>query len=63
MHMLKYSIVLYSAGESIASRLIPRVTEYTLKVFRKSVFVALSLALQRFFEGDYRRGIRHITML
>jgi len=48
---------MYGAEESLAYKLVPRVTKLTLKVFRRSAYVAFDLALQSFFEGDYRKCI------
>jgi hypothetical protein len=57
IHMLKYSVTMYSTEESLAYKLAPRVAELTLKVFRRSAYAAFGLALQSFFEGDYRKCI------
>lgn len=37
----------------------PEATERTAKILRRSVFVAIGLALERYFSKDYRRAVSH----
>lgn len=57
--MLRYSRVIYDDGSNILSTLKPRITDYTLRILRRSVFAALGLALQKYFYRDYRHAVSH----
>ena len=50
--MLKYSVVLLDRGCLSMVRSRPRVTEYTMKTLRRSILVALGLAIEHYYLGD-----------
>ena len=57
--ILRKAKVLVDDGTFASLSLNPRVTKYTLRVLRRSTFVALGLALQHYFFHEYRRAVHH----
>ncbi len=59
--MLRYSIAVVDDGtyQSI-TKLKPRITEHTRRILRRSIFVALSLAIEKYFHKIYVESISHL---
>ena len=55
--MLKYSIILYN---KVRLEFKPKITEYTARVLRRSVFVALELAIEKYFRKEYLGALSHL---
>lgn len=59
----KDSIVLYYLSEKVLDwldSLSPRITSYTLEVFRRSSIVAYGIAADYYFQGNGRRVVHHL---
>ena len=57
------SIVLHCSSEKVLNwlnSLNPRITSYTLEVFRRSSVVAYGIAADYFFQGNGRRAVHHL---
>jgi len=58
--MLKYSVVLLDRGCLSMVRSRPRITEYTVKTLRRSVLVALGLAIESYYMEMPRESASHL---
>ena len=58
--MLKYSVVLLDQGCLSMVRSRPRITEYTVKTLRRSVLVALGLAIESYYMEMPRESASHL---
>jgi len=58
--MLKYSVVLLDQGCLSMVRSRPRITEYTVKTLRRSVLVALGLAIESYYVEMPRESASHL---
>jgi predicted nucleotidyltransferase len=58
--MLKYSVVLLDQGCLSMVRSRPRITEYTVKTLRRSVLVALGLAVESYYMEMPRESASHL---
>jgi predicted nucleotidyltransferase len=58
--MLKYSVVLLDRGCLPTVRSRPRITEYTIKTLRRSVLVALGLAVENYYIEMFRESASHL---
>jgi predicted nucleotidyltransferase len=58
--MFKYSVVLLDRGCLSMIRSRPRITEYTVKILRRSVLVALGLAIESYYMEMPRESTSHL---
>ncbi|MCC6047513.1 MAG: nucleotidyltransferase domain-containing protein [Desulfurococcaceae archaeon] len=58
--MLRYSVVVLDRGCLPMIRSRPRITEYTIKVLRRSVLAALGLAVESYYIGMPRESASHL---
>jgi len=58
--MLRYSVVLLDRGCLSMIRSRPRITEYTIKILRRSVLAALGLAIESYYMEMPRKSASHL---
>ncbi|MEM2511081.1 MAG: nucleotidyltransferase domain-containing protein [Candidatus Methanomethylicia archaeon] len=59
--MLKYSVIIIDDGTYQSIMKSPlKITEHTKHILRRSIFVALSLAVEKYFHEEYIRSISHL---
>jgi predicted nucleotidyltransferase len=58
--MIRYSVVLLDRGCLSMIRSRPRITEYTIRILRRSVLVALGLAIESYYIGMPRESASHL---
>jgi len=58
--MLRYSVVLLDRGCLSMIRSRPRITEYTIKILRRSVLTALGLAIESYYIDMPRESVSHL---